>query len=88
MLLADQTGWNLPAIRRRERYTEHSLGFEYPLRMMPQRTVTKVADELLRSIEPIMDVLVIAGLAAELASRTQRVVVGVHCSLRSMLRRT
>ena len=43
------------AIAIGDRRSEHTLAFEYPLAMVPQRPMAKVRKQLFRTIEPIVD---------------------------------
>jgi hypothetical protein len=47
------------------RLSEHTLAFEYPLAMVPERTMPKVREHLFRTIEPIVDGTIVVNLSAE-----------------------
>ena len=78
MLLAQDSGWDMFAIRVHDRGAEDTFRLEDALRVMAQSAMPKVTHELLAGVEPVMQGQVVLGLATVTACRRNRMVMWMH----------
>ena len=75
MLLADPAHRNNAAGREADGMAEYGLGHEYALGVMTQSPVAEVSKDGLRGVEPVVDALVVLGVAAPFSDAGEGMVI-------------